>query len=173
LARRIIACTTLHADFPRPGVTFRDLAGLYADPRLLAESVATLAQEFATKVTRVLAIEARGFVLGAALAAELSVPLTLARKPGKLPGETCQVRYDLEYGSDALQIQKGAIPAGEQVLIVDDVLATGGTLAAAVEVVRIQGADVAGIAVLMSLTGLGGRDRLAGHRLVSLAEVTG
>jgi len=133
--------------------------------------VASLAGEFATNVTRVLAIEARGFVLGAALAAALGASLTLARKPGKLPGETCQARYDLEYGTDTLQIQKGAIPAGEQVLVVDDVLATGGTLAAAVELVQTQGADVAGIAVLMSLTGLGGRDRLAGHRLVSLTEV--
>lgn len=171
LTQRILACTTLYPDFPKPGITFRDLAGLYADPDLLAESVSTIAREFATTATRVLAVEARGFVLGAALATELGAPLILARKSGKLPGETCQARYDLEYGSGALHIQKGSIPAGEQVLVVDDVLATGGTLTAAIELVRAQGADVTGVAVLMSLVGLGGRDRLAGHRLVSLTEV--
>lgn len=116
-------------------------------------------------------MDARGFALGAALAAQLRLPLTLARKPGKLPGETVYAAYDLEYGTNALHLQKGAVSAGERVVIADDVLATGGTLAAVAELVFGQGATVSGLAVLMSLTGLGGPDRLAGHRLVSLTEV--
>ncbi|MGH3540799.1 MAG: S-methyl-5-thioribose-1-phosphate isomerase [Mycobacterium sp.] len=172
LAERILARTTVHADFPKPGINFRDLAGLYTDPLLFAESVAAIAREFARGADRVVAVDARGFALGTALAAELQLPLTLARKPGKLPGETLHAVYDLEYGTSALHIQKGAIVTGERVVVADDVLATGGTLAAAVELVRGQGATVAGLAVLMSLAGLGGRDRLTGHRLVSLTEVT-
>jgi S-methyl-5-thioribose-1-phosphate isomerase/adenine phosphoribosyltransferase len=171
LAERIVARTTVHADFPKPGINFRDLGGLYADPVLFAEAVATLAGEFALAADRVVAVDARGFALGAALAARLRLPLTLARKPGKLPGETVHAAYDLEYGTNALHLQKGAVTAGERVVIADDLLATGGTLAAVAELVRDQGVTVAGLAVLMSLTGLGGRDRLAGHRLVSLAEV--
>lgn len=172
LAERIVASTTLYPHFPKPGIVFRDLAGLYADPQLLAECAAALARPFADTADRVLAIESRGFVLGAVLAAELSLPLTLARKSGKLPGETCSVRYTLEYGDDTLHVHKGSIGAGERVLVVDDVLATGGTAAAAVELVHEQGADTAGIAVVMTLTGLGGTDRLAGERVLSLTEVS-
>lgn len=148
------------------------LAGLYDDPHLFAEVVAALASVAPREVDRLLAIEARGFVLGAALSARLGVPLTLARKPGKLPGETCTAHYTPKHGADSLQVQKGAVGAGERVLVVDEVLATGGTLAGAAELVQGQGADVAGLAVVMSLAGLGGGDRLAAHRLASLVEVT-
>lgn len=171
LAERILAATTMHADFPEPGIKFRDLAGLYADPQLFAESVAAIAGEFAHGADRIVAVDARGFLLGTALAGELRLPLTLVRKPGKLPGETLAAAYDLEYGTSELHAQMGAIGAGERVVIADDVIATGGTLAAAAELVRAQGATVAGIAVLMSLAGLGGRERLADHRVVSLSEV--
>jgi len=172
LAERIVARTTVHPDFPEPGVGFRDLAGLYADPELFADSVAALAREFGHDADRIVAIDARGFALGTALACELRLPLTLLRKPGKLPGETLRASYELEYGTSELQVQKGAIGAGERVVIADDVLATGGTLTAAVKLVRGQGATVRGVAVLMSLAGLGGRERLAGTRLVSLTEVS-
>ncbi len=171
LAARIVAGTTVHTGFPKPGVNFRDLAGLYADPALFAEAVAAIAAEFALDADRIVAVEARGFALGTALATELQLPLTMARKPGKLPGETLHASYDLEYGTSELHLQKDAIGPGERVVIVDDVLATGGTLAAAARLVRGHNATVAGLAVLMTLAGLGGRERLAGHRLVSLTEV--
>lgn len=171
LAERILARTAVYPDFPKPGIKFRDLAGLYGDPQLFRESIAALAREFTRDADRVAAIDARGFVLGAAVAYELRLPLTLIRKPGKLPGETVHLSYGLEYGADELHVQKGAIAAGERVVIVDDILATGGTMAAAAEMICRQGATIAGVAVLMSLAGLGGDGRLAGHRLVSLAEV--
>jgi S-methyl-5-thioribose-1-phosphate isomerase/adenine phosphoribosyltransferase len=171
LAERIVAATMTHADFPKPGVNFRDLAGIYADPDLFGEAVATIGQRFAHDTDRVVAIDARGFLLGAALARELRLPLTLLRKPGKLPGETIGSAYDLEYGTNELHVQKGAISPGERVVVADDVIATGGTLAAACELVRGQDATVSGVAALMSLAGLGGPERLAAYRLVSLSEV--
>lgn len=171
LAERILAATTTHAGFPEPTINFRDLAGIYADPDLFGEAVATIGQEFAHGTDRIVAIDARGFLLGAALAHELRLPLTLVRKPGKLPGETSSSAYELEYGTNELHVQKGAIAPGERVVIADDVIATGGTLAAAGELVRGLGATVSGVAALMSLAGLGGPERLAAYRLVSLSEV--
>ncbi|HEX3995485.1 MAG TPA: S-methyl-5-thioribose-1-phosphate isomerase, partial [Acetobacteraceae bacterium] len=171
LIERILARTVVYPDFPKPGTNFRDLAGLYADPQLFAESVTAISREFNHNVDRVVAIDARGLAVGAALAGELRLPLTLIRKPGKLPGETGSYSYQLEYGTDELHVQKGAIAVGERVVIADDILATGGTMIAAIELLRGQGAAIAGVAVVMSLTGLGGRERLADQRLVSLVEV--
>ncbi|MFJ8462634.1 S-methyl-5-thioribose-1-phosphate isomerase [Streptomyces swartbergensis] len=158
-------------DYPEPGVVFRDLSALYAQPGLLAGLAARVDEEFGGAYDRVLAVESRGFVLGAALAARTGTPLTLARKPGKLPGPVHSADYSLEYGTDRLELRKSAIAPGERVLCVDDVLATGGTLAAAAQLVRDSGAEVAGMAVVLELAGLGGRDRLSSHRLAALCEV--
>jgi methylthioribose-1-phosphate isomerase len=158
-------------DHPETGVTFRELSGVYARPGVLAGMADRVHELFAGAYDGVLAVEARGFVLGAALASRAGVPLVLARKPGKLPGPVHSADYALEYGTDRLELRKGALEPGERVLCVDDVLATGGTLAAAARLVRDSGAEVAGLAVVLELTGLGGRDRLTGHRLAALCEV--
>ncbi|GAA2301336.1 S-methyl-5-thioribose-1-phosphate isomerase [Streptomyces caniferus] len=169
---RIAALLTSFPDCPEPGVVFRDLAGVYAEPGLLAQLAGHVTRHLGAGFDRILAVESRGFVLGSALAVLAGVPLTLARKPGKLPGPVYEAAYDLEYGSDRLELQKGAIAPGERVLCVDDVLATGGTLSAAAALVEAGGAEVAGLAVVVALAGLGGRERLSGHPLLALHEVT-
>ncbi len=171
LAERVRDRLVAVADFPSPGVLFQDLAGLYADPGLLADLADHVAGVFGGAFDRVLAVESRGFVLGAALAARTATPLVLARKPGKLPGPVHEARYALEYGSDRLELQKGAISPGERVLVVDDVLATGGTLDAAARLAAEAGGLVAGLAVVVGLPGLGGARRLAAHRLLTVCEV--
>ncbi|MDH6576342.1 S-methyl-5-thioribose-1-phosphate isomerase [Kitasatospora sp. MAP5-34] len=173
LAKRIEALLTEYPDHPTPGVLFRDLAGLYAEPGVLGELADHVLAAFDGQVDRVLGIESRGFVLGAALAARGALPLVLARKPGKLPGAVHRASYTLEYGEDRLELQQGAIRPGERVLIVDDVLATGGTLAAAAQLVADADGRVAGLTALVALRGLGGEQRLAGHRLLTLCEVPG
>ncbi|MBW8739245.1 MAG: S-methyl-5-thioribose-1-phosphate isomerase [Streptomyces turgidiscabies] len=171
-AGRIAALLTSFPDHPQPGVVFRDLAGVYAEPGLLAQLADEVTRHFGASFDRILAVESRGFVLGAALAVRTGVPLTLARKPGKLPGPVHEASYRLEYGTDRLELQKGAIAPGERVLCVDDVLATGGTLAAAASLVEASGADLAGLAVVVALAGLGGSERFSGHPLLALHEVT-
>ncbi|HZG06183.1 MAG TPA: S-methyl-5-thioribose-1-phosphate isomerase [Streptomyces sp.] len=171
LSARIAGLLTDVPDHPVPGVLFRDLSRLYAEPGMLAELADRTASAFHGAFDRVLAVESRGFVLGAALAVRAGVPLTLARKPGKLPGPVHEVGYDLEYGSDRLEVRKGDVPPGERVLCVDDVLATGGTLTAAAGLVEKSGAHLAGLAVIVELSGLGGAERLSGHRLLSLCRV--
>ncbi|MGH4030322.1 S-methyl-5-thioribose-1-phosphate isomerase [Actinomycetota bacterium Odt1-20B] len=158
-------------DYPEPGVLFRDLSALYAEPGVLTGLAARVDELFGGGYERVLAVESRGFVLGAALAAHAGTPLTLARKPGKLPGAVHSAEYSLEYGQDRLELRKGAISPGERVLCVDDVLATGGTLGATARLVEASGAEVAGLAVVVELTGLGGREHLAPYKLASLCEV--
>lgn len=167
----IAALLTQFSDYPAPGVLFHDLAGLYAEPGMLARLAARVAREFDGGFDRVLAVESRGFVLGAALAASTGLPLTLARKPGKLPGSVYEAGYELEYGHDRLELQKGALAPDERVLCVDDVLATGGTLAATAQLVTLSGARVAGLVALVGLEGLGGAQRLSDHRLLTLCEV--
>ncbi|MGW2488141.1 S-methyl-5-thioribose-1-phosphate isomerase [Streptomyces sp. NPDC001606] len=171
LAERIAGLLEEFPDHPTPGVVFRDLGGLYAEPGLLAAMAARVADEFRGRYDRVLAVEARGFLLGSALAAHAGVPLTLARKPGKLPGAVHSASYALEYGEDRLEVRKDGIGPGDRVLCVDDVLATGGTLGAAAELTEACGAQVAGMAVVVELTGLGGAERLASHEVLSLCEV--
>ncbi|AOS63278.1 adenine phosphoribosyltransferase [Actinoalloteichus hymeniacidonis] len=171
LADRIAASLVSIPDFPTPGVLFRDLAGIYADPELFGASVAELSQRFTGRFDAVLAVEARGFVLGAALARHEARPLILARKPGKLPGEVLEESYSLEYGTNTLQIGRQAVFPGTRVLVVDDLLATGGTFAAAARLVSAAGGTVAGMAALVSLAGLGAERTLGGHDVVSLCEV--
>jgi len=148
-------------DFPIPGVTFRDLTPLMADVAALQRAASGLADPFRRAgIARVAGIEARGFIFGALVARELSAGFVPLRKPGKLPAGVESVSYALEYGTAALEIHRDALPPGMRVLLVDDVLATGGTAAAAVELLQRLGAQVAGAAFLLELPALGGRARL-------------
>lgn len=158
-------------DFPQPGVLFRDITPMLGDADALHAVVQDLAAPFRQqRVDRVAAIEARGFVLGAPLAVELSAGFVPMRKAGKLPHATFSAQYELEYGDAAIELHQDGLQAGHNVLLVDDVLATGGTLAAAVELVHKAGASVAGIVLLIELTALNGRARLPGQNVVSLIQ---
>jgi adenine phosphoribosyltransferase len=148
-------------DFPKPGILFRDITPVLLDPAGLAEAVEALAAPVrGLGVNRIAAIESRGFLLGAPVAMALGVGLAIVRKPGKLPHDRHRVDYDLEYGSDALEMHVDALRAGDRAVIVDDVLATGGTAAAAGDLVRRSGAEVAGYSFLIELEALGGRKKL-------------
>ena len=147
-------------DFPKPGVLFKDITPLLADGGAFAEAVADMAAPWrATPPDAVAGIESRGFILGAALAHALGCGFVPVRKPGKLPARTLTQDYQLEYGSDRLEIHADALPPGARVLVVDDVLATGGTLCAATALLRRQGASVIGAGVLVELAFLHGRGR--------------
>ncbi|KRG69978.1 adenine phosphoribosyltransferase [Pseudoxanthomonas dokdonensis] len=148
------------ADFPRPGILFKDITPLLADAHGFAAAIATLAAPWrAAPPHAVVGIESRGFILGAALAQALGVGFVPVRKPGKLPGPTLALDYALEYGSDRLEMHVDALPAGAPVLLVDDVLATGGTLQAAVALLQQQGAHVVAASVLIELSALSARQR--------------
>jgi len=156
-------------DFPRPGIIFKDITPLLLDPRLFRRTVELMSAPFAgADVTRVVSIESRGFLLGAPIALELDAGLVPIRKPGKLPAQRSRVEYALEYGTDALEMHHDAVGAGERVLIVDDVLATGGTAEAAGRLVRARGAEVVGFTFLIELGFLNGRKRLGAERLEAL-----
>jgi len=148
-------------DFPKPGILFRDIAPLLADPDAFGEIVermATQAREWGAEA--VAGIEARGFLFGAPVALSLGVPFVPIRKVGKLPGETVQEKYALEYGTAVLEVQRDAALPGRRVVIVDDLLATGGTTRAAAALVAALGGTVAGVSVLIELEALGGRAAL-------------
>ncbi len=147
-------------DFPKPGIIFRDITPLIADARGLAAIVDQIATPYLAAVDVVVGIESRGFIIGAPVAYRLGVGLTIARKAGKLPYETVGESYELEYGSAALEIHRDGLPAGARVLIVDDLLATGGTAAAAVKLVSKLGGSVVGCAFVIELAGLRGRERV-------------
>ena len=169
LAARIRARLRDVPDFPKPGIVFKDITPLLGDAPLFREVTEALAQPFANAgVTHVAAIDSRGFLLGAPVAQHLGAALVPLRKPGKLPAATHHESYALEYGSDALEMHTDAMPAGAVVLVVDDVLATGGTAAAACALVERAGARVAGVALLMELAVLNGRSRLPGRHISSL-----
>ncbi len=149
-------------DFPSPGIVFKDITPLLADPAVFRKAVDALAAPYlAGEVDIVAGIEARGFVLGAPVALALDAGFVPVRKKGKLPGDVVAASYDLEYGSATIEVTSDAFPAGARVLIVDDVLATGGTAAAAIELVRRCGAEVVDLAVLLELSFLSGRARIA------------
>ena len=151
-------------DFPKPGILFRDITPLLASPEAFHAAVGAMAEPFRKSgADRVVGIEARGFMFGAAIARELGLGFVPVRKPGKLPGRTEKVAYGLEYGSDGLEVHTDAFSAGESALVVDDVLATGGTAAAAAELVERLGARVAGLSFFIELGALGGRSRLSGR----------
>ena len=148
-------------DFPKPGILFRDITPLLLDPKALHAAVAAMAEPFRARgVERLLAIESRGFLFGAPLAQLLGVGLGLVRKKGKLPYDTHEARYELEYGVDAVEMHVDAVAEGQRVLIVDDLIATGGTAAAAVQLARQAGAEVVGCSFLIELEALGGCPRV-------------
>lgn len=156
-------------DFPKEGIIFKDITPLLADPIALQESISQLAKRFAgCQATKILGAEARGFIFGAALACEMEMGFVPVRKPGKLPYKTLEATYDLEYGTDTLCIHKDAISEGETVLIVDDVLATGGTINGILQLVNQIGAQVEGIGFLMELTFLEGRRKLGKQNIETL-----
>jgi adenine phosphoribosyltransferase len=156
-------------DFPKPGILFKDITPLLADPAGLALAVELMVQPFrGERIDRVVAAESRGFIFGTAVAKALSVGFVPVRKPGKLPAKVRRHEYELEYGTDALEIHEDALAPGENVLVVDDLLATGGTLTACCELVRGLGAKVRAVVVLIELTALGGRRQLEDERVVSI-----
>jgi adenine phosphoribosyltransferase len=156
-------------DFPKPGIVFKDITPLLADPAAFRSVVEALAERCrGLHADGILAIESRGFIFGAALAQAMALPLQLVRKRGKLPRRALSVQYDLEYGSDSLEVHVDAISQGKRYLIVDDVIATGGTAAAVAKLVGECGATVAACVFLLELTFLHGRDKLAGAEIVSL-----
>ena len=162
-------------DFPKPGIQFRDVTTLLLDPAGLAGSVDALAATVTGPIDLVAAIDARGFAIGGALAVKLGAGLLLVRKDGKLPGETIAEDYALEYGTDRLQMHVDACTPGARVLVVDDLIATGGTALAAVRLVRRAGGDVVGARFLIDLPSLGGSDALreAGVEAISLMAFEG
>jgi adenine phosphoribosyltransferase len=155
-------------DFPQPGIVFRDITPLLARKELFREVVEMMAKRWTQpEPDLVAAIEARGFIPGAAIAVKLNAGFVPIRKTGKLPWNTISDAYQLEYGTDQLQVHSDAVEPGQKVLIVDDVLATGGTAAAAVRLIRKLGGEVVGVQVLIELEDLGGRKRLSGVKVVS------
>lgn len=155
-------------DFPSPGIVFRDITPLLADGAALGELVGALAEHYRGKVDAVAGLESRGFILGAPLAYALGVGMITVRKAGRLPGPVLGVDYSLEYGTARLELRAETIVDGARVLVVDDVLATGGTARAAIELIQSAGGQVDDVAVLIELVALGGRDVLEGYQVTSL-----
>ncbi len=156
-------------DFPKPGIIFKDITPVLLDPNLFDLATQGMTDPYRDLgVTRVVAIESRGFMFGAPIALQLRAGLVPVRKPGKLPATRQRVEYTLEYGTDALEMHADAIGAGDRVLVVDDLLATGGTAEAAGRLVRGRGAEIAGFSFLIELGFLAGRNLLAPHRVEAL-----
>lgn len=160
-------------DFPTPGVVFKDVTPLLADGPAFSAVVRDIAQRRRGSVDIIVGIEARGFIFGAAVAHELGIGFVPVRKAGKLPGKTTSVSYDLEYGSATIEIHEEAFVGGERVLVVDDVLATGGTAKATCELLERAGAEVVAFEALIELDFLHGRDRLGGREVHTTLVVTG
>jgi adenine phosphoribosyltransferase len=157
--------------FPKPGIIFKDITTLTKDPEGFRAAVDEIVARYRdASVDVVVGIEARGFIFGGAVAYQLGVGFVPARKPGKLPAETVKEEYALEYGTDAIEIHRDGIEPGQRVLIVDDLLATGGTAAAAAKLVEKLGGEVVAIAFLIDLAFLHGRDKLGGYEVVSLVD---
>ena len=156
-------------DYPEEGIIFKDITTMISDARLLKESVDLIAGEFTDReIDLVVCVEARGFIFGAAIAYKLGAGLVPVRKEGKLPHKTRKVSYSLEYGSATVEIHEDAVKSGNRVLIVDDLLATGGTLAATVDLVKQHGGDIVAVAVLIELDFLNGREKLKGTPVFTL-----
>ena len=158
-------------DFPKPGVLFRDITPLLADPRGLALSIELLANPFRGRgIDLVVGAESRGFIFGTAVACSISAGFQVVRKPKKLPWKTVARTYELEYGTDTLEMHADAVIPGQRVLIVDDVLATGGTMKACCDLVSQLGGEIVGVAVLTELTFLKGRDKVTPHQVHSVLQ---
>jgi adenine phosphoribosyltransferase len=161
-------------DFPKPGILYKDITPLLQDARVFGAAIDDLCDLAASAgATQIAGIESRGFLFGAAMAAKMELGFLTIRKPGKLPWKTFAESYDLEYGSDTLKIHTDASSAGERVLLIDDLLATGGTAAASVKLLRRTGAEVVGCAFVVELAFLGGRKLLHGLSVASLASFAG
>ena len=158
-------------DFPNPGVGFKDITPLLASPEGLATAIDQLVLAAPDSVDLVLGVESRGFIFAAPVAYGLEVGFVPVRKPGKLPRDVVSVRYNLEYGTDELAVHADAVPAGSRVLIIDDVLATGGTVVAAADLVTQFGAEVAGVLVVAELAFLNPRTRLTAHGLTDVSAL--
>ncbi len=158
-------------DFPRPGIGFKDITTLIKDGPAFQTAIDAMAQHFnPDKIDLVLGVEARGFIFASALAYKWGKGVVILRKPGKLPAETVREEYSLEYGTDAIEIHKDAISQDQRVLVVDDLLATGGTVAAACRLVEKLGGKVAGVAFLIELSFLNGINQLKNYHVVSLIK---
>jgi adenine phosphoribosyltransferase len=161
-------------DFPKEGIQFKDITTLLKDGKGFKESVRKMAEPWRDKkIDKVAAIEARGFIFGAPIAEQLGAGLVLIRKKCKLPAKTLTVKYELEYGEDTLEMHEDSIAEGDNVLIVDDLLATGGTVAASIELIKSAGAEIAGLSFLIELKGLNGRDMLGGYPIDTLIGYEG
>jgi adenine phosphoribosyltransferase len=158
-------------DFPKAGILFKDITPLLADRTAFRSAVRQIADRFSDRaIDLVIGVEARGFILAGALAFALNSGTTLIRKPGKLPYRTASATYALEYGTDALEIHEDAVRPGQRILMVDDLLATGGTMGAAIDLVSRLGGTVVGVAFLIELTFLDGRAGLKGYDVLSLIQ---
>lgn len=158
-------------DFPKPGILFKDITTLLKDPAALDTAVRRLAEPYRNEDVSVVAgIESRGFILGAAVARDLGAGFVPIRKSGKLPSKTASVSYVLEYGTDSIEIHTDAVTPGQRVLLLDDLLATGGTMEAAVRLVKGLGGQILGISFLIELTALDGRSRLKGENVTALVS---
>ena len=158
-------------DFPSPGILFRDLTPVFADGGAFRSVVDALVEPFAGRFDAVAGLEARGILLAAAAAIDAGVGVLPIRKEGKLPGDVLRETYELEYGAATFEVSPHALPAGTRILILDDVLATGGTIAASVSLIERAGWQVAGIAVVLELEALNGRSKLADRDVVSLVRI--
>jgi len=160
-------------NFPKPGIIFRDVTPVLLDVELFKLAIDLMAEPYRdARISRVVSIESRGFLFGAPIALALGAGLVPIRKPGKLPGTTQRVEYALEYGTDALEMHYDAVQPGDRVLVVDDVLATGGTATAAAQLVGGRGGAVVGFSFLIELDFLKGRQRLQGRRMEALLHYT-
>ncbi len=157
--------------FPEEGISFKDITTVLQDPKLLRESIDQMTEKFQDLgVDIVVGPESRGFIFGTPIAYKLNAGFVPVRKPGKLPAETVDYSYDLEYGRDTLEIHKDAIKKGQRVLIVDDLLATGGTVSATAKLVEILGGEVVGLGFFIELTDLNGRDKLTKYNIDSIIK---
>lgn len=169
LETRLLGVLRTVPDFPKPGIQFKDITPLLANPSLMQETVAAMSAPFVDDgITHVVGIESRGFLFGVPGALRMGLPFVLARKPGKLPMPSVRESFSLEYGADSLEIHADALGAGDRALIVDDILATGGTVAAVCRIVERMGATVAGISVLGEIGGLSDLRLLAPYKTRAL-----
>ncbi|MCE5326812.1 MAG: adenine phosphoribosyltransferase [Planctomycetaceae bacterium] len=161
-------------DFPKPGIIFKDITPLLASAEAMDQCIGDLVAPFRDKGIRaVVGIESRGFIFGAAAACRLGAGFVPIRKPGKLPSKTLSISYELEYGTDSIEIHADALAPGERVLMMDDLLATGGTMEAACNLVEKLGAQIVGVAFVVELCFLPGRQKLSGRNVHSLIKVAG
>jgi adenine phosphoribosyltransferase len=156
-------------DFPKPGIGFKDITTLLLDPKALHETIKRLCEPFRNKeITKIAGIESRGFIFGMPMAYEMNLPFIPIRKPGKLPAPTVNECYSLEYGKDSIEMHCDAVSKDDNVLIVDDLLATGGTMAAAIKLIQKQGGEAHAAAFVIELAFLGGREKLKGVDVFTL-----